>query len=74
MDNTSVKIMQNEISLIVPEPEEQPLVDEDAPPLVHVVGNEFDLQWRSVWIHGQKQSVRLLETSTGMKIEVMNKY
>lgn len=74
MDNTSVKIMQNEISLIVPEPEEQPLVAEDAPPLVHVVGNEFDMQWRSVWIHGQKQSVRLLETSTGMKIEVMNKY
>lgn len=74
MDNTSVKIMQNEISLIVPEPEEQPLVAEDAAPLVHVVGNEFDLQWRSVWIHGQKQSVRLLETSTGMKIEVMNKY
>ena len=74
MDNTSIKIMENEISLTVTQPEEQPLVAEDALPLVHVVGNEFDMQWRSVWIHGQKQSVRLLETSTGMKIEVMNKF
>lgn len=71
MDNASTKSMENEISLTITP--DDPMVSPDAVPLTHVVGNEYDMTWRSVWIHGQKQSVRLLETSTGMKIEVMNK-
>ena len=71
MDNASTKSMENEI--IIEVKPQDPMVDADASPLTHVVGNEFDMTWRSVWIHGQKQSVRLLETSTGMKIEVMNR-
>lgn len=50
-----------------------PMISEDAEPLTHVVGNEYDLTWRSVWVHGQRQSVRLLETPHGIRIEVQNK-
>ena len=72
MEESTTNSMENEISITIT-PENDPWVSEDSPPLTHVVGNEYDMTWRSVWIHGQKQSVRLLETSTGIKIEVMNR-
>ena len=71
MDNSSTKSMENEVILQV-EPSD-PMVDENAAPLTHVIGNEYDMTWRSVWIHGTTQSVRLVETVSGMKIEVMAK-
>ena len=65
MDNSSTKSMENEVILQV-EPSD-PMVDENAAPLTHVIGNEYDMTWRSVWIHGTTQSVRLVETGSGMK-------
>jgi len=71
MEESSNISMENEI-LIEVKPTD-PMVAHDAAPLTHVVGNEYDMTWRSVWIHGTTQSVRLVETGSGMKIEVMQK-
>ena len=71
MDESTTKSMENEIIIEV-QPQE-PMFAEDAKPLTDVIGNEYDMTWRSVWIHGTTQSVRLVETGSGMKIEVMAK-
>jgi hypothetical protein len=48
--------------------EGKPLISEESEPLVHIVGNEFDLGWRSVWIHTPRESVRLVYTPEGLQV------
>ena len=46
-------------------------LDARIPALKHQVGNEYEMNWKSVWIHGKTGSVRILETSTGMTVQFM---
>ena len=48
-------------------------LDARIPALEHQVGNEYEMNWKSVWIHGKTGSVRILETSTGMTVQFMPK-
>ena len=36
-----------------------PLISEEEEPLTHLIGNEYMLGWRSVWIHTPKEAVRI---------------
>jgi hypothetical protein len=38
---------------------DHPLISEDAEPLHHLIGNEYQLGWRSVWIHTPQEAVRI---------------
>jgi hypothetical protein len=47
--------------------ENKPLISEQSEPLTHIVGNEFDLCWRSVWIHTPRESIRIVYTPEGIE-------
>lgn len=36
------------------------------PPLTHQVGNEYEVNWRSVWLHFKNHVVRIEETPDGL--------
>lgn len=50
-----------------------PLIDEQASPLEHIIGNEYSLGWRSVWIHTDKEAVRILYKNSRLEITVVRK-
>lgn len=50
-----------------------PLISEESEPLTHVVGNEFELGWRSVWIHTPRESIRLVYTPEGLQTTIRPK-
>lgn len=50
-----------------------PLISEDAQPLTKLVGNEYELGWRSVWIHTPQEAVRLLYKNSRLEITVVRK-
>jgi len=62
--------MQTITSLVDDEP---PMVSEDAEPLTLLVGNEYEMGWRSVHIHGKNESVYIKETGAGLLLKVIAK-
>lgn len=50
-----------------------PLISEGLTPLKHNIGNEYDLQWRSVWIHTKHEAVRVLYKNSRLEITVVRK-
>lgn len=52
---------------------EHPLVSQDAEPLKHLHGNEYELGWRSIWIHTPKEAVRILYRDTRLQCEFVRK-
>ena len=38
---------------------DEPMISEFADPLKHLIGNEYELGWRSVWIHTPHEAVRV---------------
>lgn len=51
-----------------------PLINEQAKPLEHMIGNEYSLGWRSVWIHTPQEAVRILYRGGRLEITVVRKY
>ena len=51
-----------------------PLINEQAEPLEHMIGNEYSLGWRSVWIHTPQEAVRILYRGGRLEITVVRKY
>ena len=62
--------MQTITSLVDGEP---PMVSKDAEPLTLLVGNEYEMGWRSVHIHGKNESVYIKETGAGLLLKVIAK-
>ena len=52
---------------------EHPLIIEDAEPLHHLIGNEYELGWRSVWIHTPKEAVRIEYRNSRLVVTVVRK-
>ena len=52
---------------------EHPLISEDAEPLHHLIGNEYELGWRSVWIHTPKEAVRIEYRNSRLVVTVVRK-
>ena len=52
---------------------EHPLISEDAEPLHHLIGNEYELGWRSVWIHTQQEAVRIEYRNSRLVLTVVRK-
>lgn len=50
-----------------------PLISEEAEPLVHLIGNEYELGWRSVWIHTEKEAVRVEYRNSRLVLTVVRK-
>jgi len=53
--------------------DEPPMVSKDAEPLSLLVGNEYEMGWRSVHIHGKNESVYIKETGAGLLLKVIAK-
>lgn len=51
----------------------EPLISEAAEPLELLCGNEYQLGWRSVWIHTEKEAVRILYKNSRLEITVVRK-
>ena len=52
---------------------EHPLISEDAEPLHHLIGNEYELGWRSVWIHTPQEAVRIEYRNSRLVFTVVRK-
>ena len=52
---------------------EQPLISEEANPLIHLIGNEYQLGWRSVWIHTPDEAVRVEYRNSRLVLTVVRK-
>jgi len=52
---------------------EHPLISEDAEPLHHLIGNEYELGWRSVWIHTPQEAVRIEYRNSRLVLTVVRK-
>lgn len=50
-----------------------PMISEEAEPLHHLIGNEYELGWRSVWIHTPKEAVRVEYRNSRVVITVVRK-
>lgn len=50
-----------------------PLISEDAEPLTKLIGNEYELGWRSVWIHTPDEAVRIVYRDSRLCVEVVRK-
>jgi hypothetical protein len=50
-----------------------PLISEEADPLIHLIGNEYHLGWRSVWIHTPKEAVRIEYRNSRLIVTVSRK-
>ena len=50
--------------------EEAPWVREDIEPLTHVMGNEYQMNWRTVWIGTDRMSVRLRQHQGGIGLRL----
>lgn len=64
MDLSMEKDSDNEI-IITKEISEH---DSRIPALQHIVGNEYEMNWKTVWIHGKTGSVRIAEGSHGITV------
>jgi len=50
-----------------------PLISEEAEPLLHLIGNEYELGWRSVWIHTPQEAVRIEYRNSRLVVTVVRK-
>lgn len=50
-----------------------PLISEEAIPLEHLIGNEYQLGWSSVWIHTPKEAVRIEYRNSRLVVTVVRK-
>jgi len=50
-----------------------PMISEEAEPLQHLIGNEYQLGWRSVWIHTEKEAVRVEYRNSRLVLTVVRK-
>jgi len=50
-----------------------PLIHEEAQPLEHMIGNEYSLGWRSVWIHTPDEAVRIVYRGSRLELTVVRK-
>jgi hypothetical protein len=50
-----------------------PLISEAAEPLTHLIGNEYELGWRSVWIHTPDEAVRVQYRDSRLVLTVVRK-
>ena len=48
--------------------DEGPWVREDIEPLTHITGNEYTMNWRTVWIGTERMAVRLRQHMGGIGI------
>lgn len=51
----------------------QPLISEEAEPLKHLIGNEYELGWRSVWVHTPQEAVRIEYRNSRLVVTVVRK-
>lgn len=50
-----------------------PLISEEAEPLIHLIGNEYQLGWRSVWLHTPDEAVRVEYRNSRLVLTVVRK-
>ena len=50
-----------------------PLISEEAEPLIHLIGNEYQLGWRSVWLHTPDEAVRIEYRNSRLVVTVVRK-
>ena len=50
-----------------------PLISEEAEPLIKLIGNEYELGWRSVWIHTPDEAVRIEYRNSRLVLSVVRK-
>lgn len=50
-----------------------PLISEEAEPLNKLIGNEYELGWRSVWIHTPDEAVRIEYRNSRLVVTVVRK-
>lgn len=50
-----------------------PLISEEAQPLIHLIGNEYQLGWRSVWLHTPDEAVRIEYRNSRLVVTVVRK-
>lgn len=50
-----------------------PLISEEAEPLRKLIGNEYELGWRSVWIHTPDEAVRIEYRNSRLVLTVVRK-
>ena len=51
----------------------EPMISEEAYPLKRLIGNEYELGWRSVWIHTPKEAVRIEYRNSRLVVTVVRK-
>lgn len=52
---------------------DEPMISESAEPLTHLIGNEYDLGWRSVWIHTPHEAVRVEYRNSRLVLTIVRK-
>lgn len=50
-----------------------PLISEEAEPLTKLIGNEYELGWRSVWIHTPHEALRVEYRNSRLVLTVVRK-
>ena len=50
-----------------------PMISEEAYPLTRLIGNEYELGWRSVWIHTPDEAVRIEYRNSRLVVTVVRK-
>ncbi len=52
---------------------DEPMISEFADPLKHLIGNEYELGWRSVWIHTPHEAVRVEYRNSRLVLTIVRK-
>ena len=50
-----------------------PMISEEEQPLTHLIGNEYELGWRSVWVHTPDEAVRIEYRNSRLVVTVVRK-
>lgn len=50
-----------------------PMISEEEEPLTHLIGNEYKLGWRSIWLHTDKEAVRVEYRNSRLVLTVVRK-
>lgn len=50
-----------------------PMISEEEQPLTHLLGNEYELGWRSVWVHTPDEAVRIEYRNSRLVVTVVRK-